>query len=100
MVASHVGEDRTLLAQALSEQSGRRVQLVKDVRGQRARWLSLALENAALSLQAYLADRRNMFARFVDLQEALQLETMPERLECFDISHTMGEGNRGQLCCV
>jgi len=91
VVASHVGEDRTLLAQALSEQSGRRVQLVKDVRGQRARWLSLALENAALSLQAYLADRRNMFARFVDLQEALQLETMPERLECFDISHTMGE---------
>lgn len=91
VVASHVGGDRDVLAQALTEQSGRRVQIVKDVRGQRARWLSLALENASLSLQSYLADRRNMFARFVDLQDALQLETMPERLECFDISHTMGE---------
>jgi len=91
VLVSHAGEDRQLLSKALSEQSGRQVQLLKDVRGQRARWLSLALENAQLSLKSYLADRRNMFARFVDLQESLQLETMPERLECFDISHTMGE---------
>jgi excinuclease ABC subunit C len=91
IVTSHCGDDRSLLIEALSDQSQRRVEIVKNVRGQRARWRQLALENAALSLQSYLADRRNMFARFVDMQEALQLESMPERLECFDISHTMGE---------
>jgi excinuclease ABC subunit C len=91
IVTSHCGDDRSLLIETLSDQSQRRVEIVKNVRGQRARWLQLALENAALSLQSYLADRRNMFARFVDMQEALQLESMPERLECFDISHTMGE---------
>ncbi len=91
VILSHVGEDKGLLTQALSDQSQRKVQVLSGVRGQRARWLQLALENAQMSLQAYLSDRRNMFARFVDLQDVLQLETMPERLECFDISHTSGE---------
>ncbi len=91
VVVSHAGDDRALLNEALTAQSGRKVEILKNVRGQRARWLGLALENASLSLQSYQADRRNMFARFVDMQDALQLETMPQRLECFDISHTMGE---------
>ena len=91
IVVSHVGDDRALLAQALSEQAGKKVALVKDVRGQRARWLAQALDNATLSLHSYLSDRRNMFARFVELQQVLALEVMPDRLECFDISHMMGE---------
>jgi len=93
IVVSHLDspESRALLADALRSHSQRKVDLVRDVRGQRARWLKIALENAGVSLQNYVADRRNMFSRFVDLQEALQLEEMPERLECFDISHTSGE---------
>lgn len=91
VVTSHKGEDTQVLADATSERSGRRVQWVSQVRGQRARWLQLARENTSMSLQSYLADRRNMFARFVDLQESLELDEMPTRLECFDISHTMGE---------
>lgn len=91
ILTSHLGEDRKLLETALSEQSARKVDLIQAPRGQRARWLQLAVENANLSVQSFLADRRNMFARFVDLQEHLQLEAMPERMECFDISHTMGE---------
>ncbi len=91
VVVSHLGEERTLLSAALSRESGRRVVMVHEPRGQRARWLSLALENAALNLQTYLADRRNHFARLVELQDTLGLHSLPERLECFDISHTMGE---------
>ena len=91
VVASHLGESPDLLRQALSEQSGRKVSVASQVRGERARWLKLALENATLSVQSFVADRRNMFARFVDLQEQLGLDGMPGRLECFDISHTMGE---------
>jgi len=83
--------DAGLLAGALSEQAGRRVEVVAAVRGQRARWQRLAAENAVLAVNAYLADKRNVYARFVALQDALGLEDVPARLECFDISHTMGE---------
>jgi excinuclease ABC subunit C len=83
--------DQTLLAEALGQLAGRRVGVSHLVRGQRARWLDLARENAAHSLNAFLADQRSIYARFVALQEALGLEDVPQRLECFDISHTMGE---------
>ena len=84
-------EGAGVLRDALSERSGRRVEVLHQVRAQRARWVQMAQENARISVTAYLADKRNVYARFVALQEALQLEDVPERLECFDISHTMGE---------
>ena len=83
--------DAIVLAEALSTLAGRRVSVAHQVRGQRARWLQLATENAAYGLNAYLADKRNVYARFVALQEGLGLDDVPQRLECFDISHTMGE---------
>lgn len=91
VVVSHSGDDRALLSQTLAERRQSKVEVLVDVRGQRAQWLRLAVENATLNLQTFMADKRNMFARFVELQEALGLEAMPQRLECFDISHTMGE---------
>lgn len=83
--------EREVLAEALTQRSGRRVDVVHQVRAQRARWLALAAENASHSLNAYVADKRNVFARLVAIQEALGLDDVPQRLECFDISHTMGE---------
>ncbi|MEM7218870.1 MAG: excinuclease ABC subunit UvrC [Pseudomonadota bacterium] len=83
--------DADTLAAALTLTSGRNVDVVHRVRAQRARWLEMAQENASLSLNTYLADKKNVYARFIDLQAALGLEDVPERLECFDISHTMGE---------
>ena len=91
VIASEPLDDRDVLEDALSARAGRRVELSTRVRGQRRRWLDMAKENAMLSLGAYLADRRNVFARFVDLQEALGMEDLPQRLECFDISHTGGD---------
>jgi excinuclease ABC subunit C len=79
------------LAAALTARSGRRMDVVHQVRGQRARWLGMARENAAQALNAFIADKRNVYARMVALQDALGLDDVPERLECFDISHTMGE---------
>lgn len=83
--------DAELLAGALSSAAGRQVDVASAVRGQRARWVELADENARHALDAYLADKQNMFARFVDLQDVLGFDDMPERLECFDISHSSGE---------
>ena len=91
ILVSDLSLDYEALDQALNEKSGRAVQLTKDVRGQRARWLSLAKDNAQLNLRSHLAGKSHMLARFQDLQDAVGLDEIPQRLECFDISHTMGE---------
>ncbi|MEN8180616.1 MAG: helix-hairpin-helix domain-containing protein, partial [Pseudomonadota bacterium] len=57
----------------------------------RARWLEMAKGNAELALQAKLASRMDMEGRLLSLQHALDLQELPERMECFDISHTRGE---------
>jgi excinuclease ABC subunit C len=90
ITASHLA-DADVLASALTLRGGRRVEVVHQVRGQRARWLAMARDNAAQALNAFVADKRNVYARLVALQDALGLDDVPQRLECFDISHTMGE---------
>lgn len=84
-------EDADLLQQALSARSGRRVTLSSRVRGERARWLQLALTNAEQALAQQLASKGHLNARFEALRTALQLKQTPQRIECFDISHTQGE---------
>ncbi len=79
------------LEQVLSEEAGRKVSVTSRVRGDRARWLAMAGENAELALSAHLASKANMLKRFENLQDALKLADLPARVECFDISHTMGE---------
>jgi excinuclease ABC subunit C len=91
VVLSHTVVDVPLIEAALRERTGHRVEITSGVRTQRARWLEMAQENAQMSLDSYLADKQNVLARFVDLQEALGLEDVPDRLECFDISHSSGE---------
>jgi excinuclease ABC subunit C len=61
------------------------------VRGERARWLQMANANAELALKQHLQSKSSMLERFEALQEALGFDNLPQRLECFDISHTMGE---------
>ena len=92
LIVSEAIADADILAEALSGLAGHKMRVLSSVRGRRAGWLKLAADNAAYSLASYLADKRNVYARFVALQEALQLEDLPDRLECFDVSHTMGEG--------
>ena len=84
-------EDADLLAQVLSEQAKRTILITHKVRGERARWLALAVTNAEQALDARLASKAGMSQRLLALQEALQQDELPARMECFDISHTMGE---------
>ena len=51
----------------------------------------MAVENAELNLNTYQLNKENIFSRFEDLMKLLNLDEIPERLECFDVSHTMGE---------
>lgn len=83
--------DRGLLAQGLSENAGHKVEIKCRIKGERARWLQMAESNALVSLDFQLSSKTNLLKRFEALQDALQLENLPQRLECFDISHTSGE---------
>jgi len=83
--------EANLIAEVLSEQSKHKVKVSDSVRGERAKWVEMALNNANNSLKTRLISRSGLLSRFEALQEALQLDEIPVRLECFDISHTQGE---------
>ncbi|MBS1222786.1 MAG: excinuclease subunit [Proteobacteria bacterium] len=91
LLVSHELADAALLAQAFQERAGRRIALVAHPRGERARWLDLARRNAEHALAAHLSSQAGMGQRLEALRDALGLEDAPNRLECFDISHTQGE---------
>ncbi|NLC62288.1 MAG: excinuclease ABC subunit UvrC, partial [Gammaproteobacteria bacterium] len=84
-------EDAPLLEQALTETAGKRVRLRHSVRGDRAGYLDLARRNAALALASRVDSQSAQRARLEALQELLGMDEAPQRIECFDISHTMGE---------
>lgn len=81
-----------VLQAVLSEQSGHRVRIRHPQRGEGLRLLKLTQANATQALKLRIAMDAGSRERFESLQEALELEQLPARLECFDISHTMGEG--------
>lgn len=91
ILVSHRPADHALLEEMLSLKRGRKVAISAQVRGERARWLDLARGNVEHALAARLADKTSLRARYEALQEALDLDAVPTRMECFDISHTRGE---------
>lgn len=91
ILLSHEAEDAALLEAALARQAGHAVKLSTRLRGERAKRLQLAITNAENDLAVKLASRRDLYARFLELGEALDCPEPPQRLECFDISHTQGE---------
>lgn len=91
IIVSHAPADSALIAEVLTDQSGHKVKITNNVRGERAKWVEMALTNSLNSLKTKLISRSGLLTRFEALQEVLQLDEIPVRLECFDISHTMGE---------
>ena len=91
LLLSERPDDCEALAEMLSMQAGRNVELKANVRTERARFVDLALKNAQAALLARLASNQTMRERFESLRDLLELGEVPQRLECFDISHTMGE---------
>jgi len=84
-------EEAEVIEQVLSDKRGSRVRISAQVRGVRARWVDMAQRNAQHALQARMASRSGIHRRLEALQEAFGLDEVPQRMECFDISHTMGE---------
>ena len=84
-------EGSQILTDALSERIGRNIEIRDKVRGFRAKWIELAQRTAEQNLAGKLASKQTLEQRFESLRETLNLDVTPERLECFDISHSSGE---------
>lgn len=83
--------DVDILETALSAQTQHKVTLKINVRGTRARWMEMAINNAKLALETHLASKQSYAEKFTALQQVLGMEKVLTRMECFDISHTSGE---------
>jgi excinuclease ABC subunit C len=90
-IVAPVAEDREALEGALGAQSGRDVSIVVNPGGERRVWLKMATENAQLAIRQRLAQKATAEERLAALVEALALPPTVQRIECFDVSHTMGE---------
>jgi excinuclease ABC subunit C len=83
-------EEMQLLETTFAQQSGHKVRIAASVRGIRARWLEMMHNNAEQALTMRRLARAGIESSLDDVREAFDLEETPQRLECFDISHTGG----------
>lgn len=84
-------EHQSEIAQLLSVQAEHEVKLSTNVRAERAQYLKLATTNAQNALQTRNSHKESIQARFAALNEVFDLANGISRMECFDISHTMGQ---------
>jgi excinuclease ABC subunit C len=83
--------DRGALEEALSDRAAGDTQVLSPAHGERRVWLEMARKNAGLAVAHRERERTTQEARTAALREALGLPESAQRIECFDISHTMGE---------
>ncbi|MDX3775124.1 excinuclease ABC subunit UvrC [Chromatiaceae bacterium AAb-1] len=91
IVLSQIPDDADAVAAAISQTSDRKVKLTVAKRGEKAQYLSLAQKNAQIACDSRQSLAQKMRIRYQDLQQLLQLAEPVSRMECFDISHTMGQ---------
>lgn len=97
IVIGEMLEDADSIAEAISAAAGRKVVLNAAKRGEKARYLDLANKNARTACDTKVSQAAHMAARYRALKQVLKLELL-QRMECFDISHTMG--NQTMASCV
>jgi excinuclease ABC subunit C len=82
--------EKDILSDSISELAGRKVNIQTRPRGDRARYLKLAKTNAQTALSTKLSQQSTIHQRLTELEKVLHLSDI-RRMECFDISHTMGD---------
>jgi excinuclease ABC subunit C len=93
--------DTSVLADFLSERRGSRVEVRAPARGEKRRLQELATQNARLALESEVLQVERKRVRRVEaleeLREALNLESLPLRIECYDVSNIQGEAVVGSM---
>jgi excinuclease ABC subunit C len=85
-------EEEAALAEALSARAAHAVAVRQPARGLGVRWVELTRDNAEQALRMRFAQRAGAEEMLADLARQLDLPEPPQRIECFDISHSGGEG--------
>ncbi len=85
-------DDEESLAQALSTRANRTVRVRAPARGLGVKWVELTQDNAMQALRMRASQKQGMEEMLAALAQVLDLPEAPGRIECFDISHTGGEG--------
>lgn len=83
--------EQNWLISAIMEHAGHGVQISVPQRGDRLRWLELAHKNLEQALLAHIQKTLSQKKRWAQLTETMHWENKPDRMECFDISHSQGE---------
>lgn len=83
--------EKEWIQDALSEKLNKKIVFKDQVRGKNRQWIKMASTNAQQVLNSHLAGKASVYRRLEALQKVLGLANIPQRLECFDVSHTMGE---------
>lgn len=91
ILVSQAVPEAVVMAEMLAENTGHRVEIKYRVRGDRARWLAMAQTNARHAAAMRQKSHATVTRQLEALAEALNLDEVPQRLECFDVSHTGGE---------
>ena len=97
ILTSHILPEAALLADALSENAGRKVEVSKPQRGEKRDLVNHALTNAREALARKLADTASQSKLLDGLAEALKLDAPPQRIEVYDNSHIMGTNAVGAM---
>ena len=91
IVLSNSLSDEEAIAKVLASEAGHKVHFFKGAREEKRKYLQLAQSNAQAALDAQYSQQKSVFARYLDLEGALEVDTPIQRMECFDISHTSGQ---------
>jgi len=90
-------EDKELLEQILSEKSGRKVEIRHPQKGEKLRFVEMAKNNAKVSLENKVNDK---FSILNELKELLNLDVLPRKIECYDISNLSGTNMVAGMCVL
>lgn len=91
IVLNQSPQDQAWLQKSLEVEAHKKIKMIVEPRGDAAKWLSLAKENALASLARHKVSAQTFIHRLELLQEVLDLPSIPESMECFDVSHTQGQ---------
>lgn len=90
-------EDKEIIEKSLTEQAGRKVEIKAPQKGEKLRLVEMAENNAKITLENKEKDKTTILT---ELKEALSLESMPRKIECFDISNISGTNVVAGMCVM
>ena len=88
-------EDRELIEKLLSERTEKKVEFKIPQKGEKLRFIEMAINNAKITLENKVKEKQNMV---LGLQQSLDLEELPRKIECFDISNISGDYMVAGMC--